>query len=98
MATTVNRIQSLPAEQVKAELEAGRATLIDVREPIEPAGERIPGAKLMPLSKFDPAELSAANGKIILHCRSGSRSAKAAQKLLEAGHAETFQLQGGIEA
>ena len=98
MATTVNRIQDWSAAQVKTELEAGRITLIDVREPAEHAGERIPGAKLMPLSRFDPAAAPVGTGPVVLHCRSGGRSTKAAQQLLDAGHENAIQLQGGLDA
>lgn len=98
MVTTVQRLQNLSPEEVKRELEAGRITLIDVREPSEYAGERIPGAKLMPLGQFDATKLAGGNGRIVLHCRSGNRSTKAAQKLLDAGHEQAFHLQGGIEA
>ena len=98
MVTTVQRIQNLSPEEVKRELEAGRITLIDVREPSEYAGERIPGAKLMPLGQFNATKLAANNDRIVLHCRSGNRSAKAAQKLLESGCEQAMQLQGGIEA
>jgi rhodanese-related sulfurtransferase len=98
--TAVNRVQTCSAAEVKSGMERGEITLIDVREPSEFAGERIPGAKLMPLSKFDPSSLPKVRDgcKIVLHCRTGSRSAKAAQRLLEAGHEAAYQLQGGIDA
>src|SRR5690606_42098633 len=70
----------------------------DVREPAEYAGDRIPGAKLMPLSSFDPAKVPSGSGRVVLHCRSGNRSSKAAQLLLNAGHEQAWHLQGGIEA
>ena len=95
---TVSRIQNLSAQQVKSDCESGRITLIDVRDPAEYSAERIPGAKLIPLGQFDPAKLPAGNRQIVLHCRSGNRSTKAAQKLLDAGHEQAFQLSGGIEA
>lgn len=98
VTTAVSRIQNVSAQQVKSELVSGRITLIDVREPAEYAAERIAGARLMPLSTFDPAKVPAGNGRVVLHCRSGSRSTKAAQKLLDAGHEQAYQLEGGIEA
>lgn len=96
--STVSRIQDLSPADVKAELDSGRITLIDVREPSEYAAERIPGSRLMPLSKFDPANLPNGSTRIVLHCRSGSRSTKAGQKLLDAGHESACQIRGGIEA
>lgn len=100
MPTAVSRIHEVTAEELKGELEAGRIVLIDVREPAEHAGDRIPGARLAPLSRFDPAKVKAMvnGGRVVFHCRSGSRSAKAAQKMLDAGAEEAWHLRGGIEA
>lgn len=81
----------------------GNACLIDVREPDEHARERIAGSKLLPLSRFDPlqAEAMASPGrKIVLHCRSGRRSADAcrmASSLIDGG-AIVVNMTGGIEA
>lgn len=98
MSTAVSRINDLSPAEVKRGLEQGEITLIDVREPAEYAGDRIPGAKLMPLSNFDPAKVPCGSGRVVLHCRSGNRSSKAAQLLLNAGHEQAWHLQGGIEA
>jgi rhodanese-related sulfurtransferase len=98
MPAVISRIENVSAEQVKDDLASGRITLIDVREPAEYAAERIPGARLMPLSTFDPAKAPTGNDRVVLHCRTGNRSAKAAQKVLNAGHEQAFHLQGGIEA
>lgn len=84
-------------------LRSGEAVLIDVREQDEHARERIPGAKLLPLSRFDPSQLREFAGpgrKIVLHCRSGRRSADAqrmAAPLTESG-ATVLSMAGGIEA
>ncbi|MCP5397538.1 MAG: rhodanese-like domain-containing protein [Sphingomonadaceae bacterium] len=57
------------------------AIVVDVREPGEFAGGHIPGAINLPLSRFDPAQLPAAKGKlVVLNCAGGIRSAKALQK------------------
>jgi len=80
-------------------LKEGDATLVDVREDFEHAEERIPGAELMPLSRFDAAALRSRHPdeRIVFHCRSGKRSADAAQRLAAEG-ALAFNLAGGIEA
>lgn len=76
-----------------------QAYLIDVREPSEYAGENIPGSQNLPLSKFQPSQISLIpNKQIILYCQSGKRSNQAAQKLIQAGFTEFSQLQGGITA
>ena len=60
--------------------------LIDVRTPQEHGLERISGAMLMALQEFRPDCLPGQVGRrIVLHCGSGVRSGKAAQKCLEPG-------------
>jgi rhodanese-related sulfurtransferase len=74
-------------------------TLIDVREPGEFAGEHIPGAILVPLSQFDPRKIPQMDEmQLVLYCRSGSRAAIAAQRLVDAGFKQVTQLSGGINA
>ena len=55
-------------------------TLIDVREPYEYAIGHIPGSKLVPLATVKERlhEFSTADD-IVLHCKSGKRSAEALQ-------------------
>lgn len=77
----------------------GDTVIVDVREDFEHAEERIDGAELMPLSKFDAAALRARHGghKVVFQCRSGRRSADAAGRYAAPGE-KTFHLAGGIEA
>jgi rhodanese-related sulfurtransferase len=87
-----------PSEAQKM-LSRGEATLIDVREPDEHAAERIAGSRLMPLSAFDPAEVGAFKaGRVIVHCRSGRRSAEALRMLASVPGLEALNLSGGILA
>ena len=98
-ATTDKRLEAIDPATLDAWLGQGSAILVDVREPAEHAGERIPGARLLPLSAFDPAQLPHEPGKkVILHCLSGNRSTQAGQRLLQAGWAEVYHLRGGIQA
>ncbi len=90
-------IREIDAATAKSWLDAGQAVIVDVREPEEHAREHIPGAALAPLSRFDPARLPSAS-RLILHCRSGSRSRDAATRLLNCGAAEAYILRGGIQA
>ncbi len=77
----------------------GRARLVDVREPDEHAGERIEGASLHPLSRLDPGAVSADDQQVVvLHCKSGRRSAEARARLEAAGFKNVYSLRGGIEA
>jgi sulfur-carrier protein adenylyltransferase/sulfurtransferase len=72
---------------------------VDVREPYEYEICNIPGSKLIPLGEL-PARLSELDSadEIVLHCKSGSRSAKALRILQDAGFRKLSNLQGGILA
>jgi rhodanese-related sulfurtransferase len=98
--TTASRVREVSPAELKAALDRGEVTLIDVREPAEHAGERIAGARLMPLGAFDPAKAReyAAGKMLVLHCKSSGRSGKAAKSLLAAGAEEACHLCGGIDA
>ncbi len=73
--------------------------IIDVREPREFKQGHIPQAQLIPLPKLviDTPDLSN-NGEIILVCRSGRRSARAAYVLQNKGYQNVCVLRGGILA
>ena len=98
----------LPAKvDVEAELEPSKleammqddspCVLVDVREPGEYEISRIPGSVLIPLGEL-PSRLAELNPEatIIVHCHSGSRSAKACAILKEAGFKNAVNLHGGI--
>jgi len=91
--------KTVEAITLKAWMEQGEAVLIDVREPSEHVTENIPGARLLPLSTFDPTQVPRQEGKkVVLHCLTGTRAAQAGQKLLDAGYASVYNLRGGIQA
>ena len=83
--------------QAKALLDQGGAVLIDVREADEHARERIPTARSIPLSAL-PFSLDLAEPRAIFHCRSGARTAAAADRLAASTDAEAYLLAGGIQA
>lgn len=92
-------LQNLDAQTVARWLSEKAIVLVDVREPGEYAAERIPGALLFPMSSFDPAALPDTGArKVVFHCGSGMRSAKAVAACEEAGVAINSHLQGGIQA
>jgi rhodanese-related sulfurtransferase len=76
------------------------ATLVDIRERDEHARERIPGAKHLPLSNLDEADLALREGKpVIFHCRSGARTLAHAPRLgAKAAACDAFVLEGGLDA
>ncbi len=92
-------IRNLSPGEVAEGLAAGRIMLVDVREPDETAHERILGALLAPLSRFDPLELPDPQGReVVFACASGARSVKAAETAQAAGLAYDAQLEGGIKS
>ncbi len=97
--TKVNQGEIDPTE-VKQKLDRGdKFVLIDVREPHEYKICSIPGAKLIPLGEF-PKHVGEFNPEddIVIHCRSGVRSAKACGILRQAGFQHVRNMVGGILA
>lgn len=86
--------------EVKEKLDRGdNFVLLDVREPHEYKIAKIPGAKLIPLGEvaqhlgeFDK------NADIVIHCKSGMRSAKACGIFRQAGFQHVRNMKGGILA
>ena len=56
-------VRDLTPQEVAAGLAAGSILLVDVREPNETAVERIPGAVLVPLSRFDLDDIPDPQGR-----------------------------------
>jgi adenylyltransferase/sulfurtransferase len=88
----------ITAQELKARLDRGeKLRIIDVREPNEWQINRIPGAELIPLgdiprryAELDPDE------EIVMQCKMGGRSAKAADFLRSVGYKKVLNLKGGI--
>ncbi len=71
--------------------------LVDVREEHEYKAGHIPGAMLLPLGELKEGHDILDKEKIIvLICRSGRRSADAAEFLSQAGYEKVYNLQGGM--
>jgi adenylyltransferase/sulfurtransferase len=87
-------------EELKARLDRGEGVFIlDVRNPEEFQICRIPGSTLVPLPALGARfrELSP-DREMVVHCKSGMRSAKAVQFLREQGYTKVRNLRGGILA
>jgi rhodanese-related sulfurtransferase len=92
-------VRDLSPDQVALGLAEGRMLLVDVRERNEAAVEAFPGAVLVPLSSFDPADIPDPEGKqVVFACRSGKRSVTASQAAQAAGLPYDAHLAGGILA
>ena len=90
-------IRNLEPDEVAEGLAANQILLIDVREPNEGAHERIRGAVLIPLSRFDPLDLPDPQGReVVFVSASGVQSVKAAEIAQAAGLAYDAHLAGGM--
>ena len=76
-------------------------TLVDVREPNEYEINQIPGAVLIPKGEFlngHAFEQLPQDTQVVLHCKTGVRSAEALAVLKGAGYADAVHVGGGIVA
>ncbi|BEK85698.1 adenylyltransferase/sulfurtransferase MoeZ [Nocardia seriolae] len=93
---------TITARELKEMLDAGKdVAIVDVREPVEWDIVRIDGATLMPKDRILSGEALAElpqNTPIVLHCKTGIRSAEALAALKNAGFSDATHLQGGIIA
>lgn len=93
-------IKTIDVATLKRWMNTGEAVVVDVREPAEHASEKIDGAMLVPLATVSKHTIPSTVGKkLVIHCRSGKRSASACEKLLaEDPNLEVYNLEGGISA
>jgi adenylyltransferase/sulfurtransferase len=100
-APVVDGIPQISVEELKRKLDAKEDVFVlDVREPHEVPIANI-GAPLIPVGELEKrvGELAAQKDReIVVHCRSGSRSQKAALILKNAGFKNVENLAGGILA
>jgi len=93
---------TITVEELKDMIDSGKDfELIDVREPNEYEIVSIPGAKLIPKDEIlSGAALSRLpqNKPIVLHCKSGARSAEALAAVQAAGFGDAVHVQGGVLA
>ena len=85
----------LDLETFAKAVEAGEATVVDVREPHEFAAGHIPGSVNLPMSRFDPNSLP--DGKtVVLICQVGARSRNALLRARAAGRDDIRHYAGGM--
>ena len=86
-----------PNRNAVAQQATPKLTIVDVREPNEYQINRIPGSELIPLGDIPKRyeELNK-NDEIVVHCKMGGRSAKAADFLRSVGFTKVLNLKGGI--
>jgi adenylyltransferase/sulfurtransferase len=94
-----NGISQISPIELKRRLDAGEDLFVlDVREPHEYQIANL-GAKLIPLGDL-PARVKELDSsrEIVVHCKSGGRSQKAAEFLAQSGFKKLHNLAGGINA
>ena len=91
---SANVLEVVP--QAAAQLIADGAVLLDVREPAEWRAGHSPSAQHLPLAEVAPEKLPAGS-LVVTVCRSGARSARAADLLARAG-VDVRNLTGGMTA
>lgn len=86
--------------ELKERLDGGEVPLlVDVREPFEANIADLPdhGQLRIPSGQFaqryDEVDRDA---EVVIYCRSGARSARATQLLINAGYERVFNLEGGV--
>lgn len=90
-------LSQMTAEELKAQTEL---TVFDVRKPGEFEAEHLPDAHSAPLDFLNDhmAEISQAEGPLVLHCAGGYRSVIAASILKSRGIHQLIDLIGGFKA
>src|SRR6266850_2652392 len=94
----VNSATEITSVELKQRLDRGDSLkIVDVREPNEYQINRIPGSTLIPLGDVPKrySELDSED-EIVVHCKMGGRSAKAADFLRSVGFKKVLNLKGGI--
>jgi molybdopterin/thiamine biosynthesis adenylyltransferase/rhodanese-related sulfurtransferase len=92
---------TISAQELKKMLDGDDIFLVDVREPNEYEIVSIPGATLIPKGEFlsgAALERLPQDKKVVLHCKSGARSAEALAIVKDAGFSDAVHLGGGVLA
>jgi sulfur-carrier protein adenylyltransferase/sulfurtransferase len=93
---------TITATELKSMIDNGdNIFLVDVREPNEYEIVSIPGATLIPKDQFltgAALERLPQDKRIVLHCKSGARSAEALAVVKNAGFADAVHVGGGVLA
>jgi len=99
-----DREMEISVEEVQRMRQGNRPfKLVDVREPSEYDICRIAGSILIPLGQIQEMKPENLNGlrkdeELVVHCKAGVRSLKAAKALKKMGFAKVKSMAGGIEA
>ena len=103
VAAAKQQITEVNVDTAKQLIAEGNINIVDVREAEEYAAGHLDNATLLPRGvmefKISGVEsLTDKSGAILLYCRSGARSALAAQTLQDLGYNNVLSMAGGFEA
>lgn len=91
--------QKISQKEAKEMMDTQKVLVLDVREQSEYDSGHIPGAVLLPVGTIDEATAAAVipekDAAVLVYCRSGSRSKRAAQALADLGYTGIYDF-GGI--
>ena len=94
--------RTVPMQEAASLLEREGTIVLDVRTQEEYDGGHLPGAACLPVETMADGDLSVLlpdkQAPLVVYCRTGHRSADAAQILTELGYADITDLSGGILA
>ena len=94
-----NTYQQITQEEAKNTMDTQEAFVLDVREQDEFDAGHIPGAVLLPVGTITKDSAAAVipelDSVVLVYCRSGNRSKKASQALVDLGYTGIYEF-GGI--
>lgn len=91
-------IKHLSSDRVESLARSGNGVIVDVRESSEYREGHIPRAKHISLTQLVYRLKEVPKDRtVVVVCRSGNRSAKAAELLQEAGYRNVYNLAGGMD-
>ena len=101
MENTKGEVTTITAEKAYEMMQSGDdLTIVDVRTEEEYAEGHIEGAIVIPnetIGTEEIEELSDKDATLLIYCRSGRRSAQAAQKLVDLGYTNVYDFGGIID-
>jgi molybdopterin/thiamine biosynthesis adenylyltransferase/rhodanese-related sulfurtransferase len=94
-------IEEIAPFEAAEEIEAGDVVLVDTREPHEYEEAHLEGARLVPPGVLEDEIGSVVpdrERRVLLYCRTGNRSGKAAEQMTALGYSNVANVEGGILA